>query len=177
MIDPCIYPWHKMPQADWPRHMQEAYKLLNVKEKQGREVNPVIISWAKETNIPYTDDATPWCGLFVAVTLFRAGREILPSWENLRAMAWKEYGTYHNRAMFGDLLIFTRQGGGHVGYYAGEDLMHYHVLGGNQSDSVCIVKILKSRCYFIRRPAYKNPPVSVKQYIVNVNGEVSDNEQ
>jgi len=34
---------------------------------------------------------------------------------------------------------------GHVGFYAGEDATHYHVLGGNQSDSISITRIRKTR--------------------------------
>ena len=48
------------------------------------------------------------------------------------------------------MLVFTRPGGGHVGFYVGEDAAAYHILGGNQGDAVTIVRIVKSR-YIARR--------------------------
>jgi len=48
--------------------------------------------------------------------------------------------------MLGDVLIFTRGIGGHVGIYVREDDKCYHVLGGNQSDSVYITSKGKERC-------------------------------
>jgi len=42
---------------------------------------------------------------------------------------------------------------GHVGFYAGEDERAYHVLGGNQSDSVSITRIPKDRLLEARWPS------------------------
>ena len=55
------------------------------------------------------------------------------------------------------MLVFERDGGGHVGFYVGEDGTHYHVLGGNQDDAVSIAKIAKSRLVASRWP--KGVPV------------------
>jgi uncharacterized protein (TIGR02594 family) len=134
-----------------PRVIVEAVHLIGVQEIVGRQHNPIILDWAKEVNLPqYTNDEIPWCGLFVAVVVKRAGFEVVkdPLW----ARNWNNFGTKQSTAMLGDILIFTRPGGGgHVGFYAGEDDTCYHVLGGNQSNRVNVTRILKSRCIGIRR--------------------------
>jgi len=53
----------------------------------------------------------------------------------------------------GAVLVFERPGGGHVGFYVGEDATAYHVLGGNQGDAVTIARIAKDRCIARRWPA------------------------
>ena len=57
--------------------------------------------------------------------------------------------------MLGHILTFTRNGGGHVGIYVGEDTTCYHVLGGNQSNQVNVMRIEKSRLSQARRTAWK----------------------
>ncbi len=47
----------------------------------------------------------------------------------------------------------------HVGLYAGEDDTHYNVLGGNQSNSVSVARIEKSRLVAIRWPKTGGEPV------------------
>ena len=49
-------------------------------------------------------------------------------------------------------MTFKRPGGGHVGFYVGEDSTAYHVLSGNQFDKVGITRIDKSRLVAIRWP-------------------------
>lgn len=79
--------------------------------------------------------------------------------------------------MLGDILVFKRDGGGHVGFYVAEDKDYYHVLGGNQSDSVNITRIAKYRCVGIRRCDWKTAqPNAVKKYIVEASGKISTNE-
>jgi len=69
----------------------------------------------------------------------------------LSALEWRHWGDNANMAATGDVLVFVRPTGGHVGLYVGEDSESYHVLGGNQSDSVNITRIKKTRLKFIRR--------------------------
>ncbi|RZL82832.1 MAG: hypothetical protein EOP66_04490 [Sphingomonas sp.] len=52
----------------------------------------------------------------------------------------------------GVTLVFGREGGGHVGFYVGEDDHAYHAIGRNQSNSVCITRIAKSRLIAARWP-------------------------
>lgn len=170
---PQAYQW--LNQITPPNTIKEALKLYGVKEKLGPENNPEIMSWVSETNINgYNADSIPWCGLFAALIVKRAGWEIVegPLW----ARNWANFGQASSPAL-GDILVFARDGGGHVGFYVAEDKDYYHVIGGNQSDMVNIIRISKSRLIAARRPKWKvAQPPSVKKYIVSATGTVSTNE-
>lgn len=164
-----------------PRVISEGLKLLGVAEVVGRGSNATIISWRDELNAAgvtitgFNDDDIPWCGLYVAVVALRAGKKPVsgPLW----ARNWLKFGTQVPDASLGDVLVFSRPGGGgHVGFYMGEDATHYHVLGGNQSNRVCISRIEKVRCIGFRRPEMKVPPASMKPYRVSAVGRVTRNE-
>ena len=62
---------------------------------------------------------------------------------------------------FGSVLIFwrgSRSGSsGHVGFYYSEDTSVYHVLGGNQSNSVSVTSIKKDRLLGARLPSVGGP--------------------
>lgn len=157
--------------------------------------NPKILKWAKELSEgyevapylfdegfnpsiekTYNTDSIPWCGLYVAIVNFRAFKPVVRS--PLWALSWSNYGKLitPDAVGLGDILTFTRNGGGHVGYYIGEDATHYHVLGGNQRDQVNIMRIAKSRLYMCRTHNYKNRPFSAIGYELASAGLISSNE-
>jgi uncharacterized protein (TIGR02594 family) len=140
-----------------PKMLLEALKLLGIKETPGDADNPVILEWAKELGgdvaKTYRDDMIPWCGLFVGVVAKRAGWT--PPKTPLWARAWAEFGAKAEVPSLGDICVFTRNGGGHVALYVGEDATHYHILGGNQGDAVTIVRKAKKDCIAVRRPVWK----------------------
>lgn len=170
---PTAYQW--LNDISPPNTIKEALKLYGVKEKIGPDNNPIIMSWATECNISgYNADSIPWCGLFVALVVKRANWEIVegPLW----ARNWSKFGIPSSPAL-GDILVFAREGGGHVGFYVAEDKDYYHVIGGNQSDMVNIIRISKSRLIASRRPKWKiAQPASVKKYIVSATGVISTDE-
>lgn len=161
-----------------PKMIQEALKLYGIQEVSGARDNPYIMAWANECGLKaiYTADSVPWCGLFAAVVAKRAGYDFpsTPLW----ALSWAKFGEEAGQPRLGDILTFTRQGGGHVGFYIGEDKKAYHVLGGNQGDQVCITRIDKMRLYRARRPIYKigMPPTSKPYILTGVGGGLSRNE-
>lgn len=160
-----------------PKVIVQAIKLFGTKEIVGPQHNPVIIGWAKELNLEktYTNDEIPWCGLFVAICAKRAGKSIVenPLW----ARNWNKWQTKVETAMLGDVLIFSRGSGGHVGFYVGEDIKAYHVLGGNQGNEVSVVRINKDRCIGIRRTTWSiAQPKEVKQIFLDAKGNLSTNE-
>lgn len=163
-----------------PRVIQEALALHGTLEAPGAANNPVIVNWAKEVGkdiaAAYGADSIPWCGLFAAVVVKRAGKPVIagPLW----ARNWAKFGQPAPRASLGDVLVFQRAGGGgHVGFYVAEDDSAYHVLGGNQGDRVSIARIAKSRCIAARRPIWdRAQPASVKPYTLAANGRLSENE-
>ena len=179
-----------------PRVIAEGIKLLGTRETPGAANNPVIMAWAAEVGedaigYKYTGDSVAWCGLAAAIIAKRAGKKIPygPLW----ALNWSNFGTLVGdrfrlqtsrplvfqpglKASLGDVLVFKREGGGHVGFYIGEDANHYCVLGGNQSDAMTITWIEKSRCVSVRRPAYTSQPASVKPFPLTRSGAISRNE-
>ena len=160
-----------------PRMLQEARKLFGTREVAGSANNPLLLGWAKEVGLAksYTDDAIPWCGLFMAVVAKRAGKTVVddPLW----ARNWATFGKAADEAQLGDVLVFRRaESAGHVGLYVGEDYGAYHVLGGNQSDGVTITRIARDRCIAVRRPAYRKAPATAKPIQLAANGSLSSNE-
>ena len=161
-----------------PKVITEAVRYLGINEVKGKLNNPTIMSWAKDIGVEkiYTSDEVAWCGLFVAKVVFKAGFK--PVKDPLWALNWKNFGTKQSVAMLGDVLVFKRDGGGHVGFYIAEDKNYFHVLGGNQSNSVSITRIAKNRCVAIRRCNWKvSQPKEVKQYFVKASGIISKNEK
>jgi len=170
------YDWLKLETA--PKILVEAVKHIGVKEIVGKEHNPVILAWAEALGLRkfYTNDEIPWCGLFVAYCAHSAGVQVVdkPLW----ALSWAKYGNQVQEAMLGDILTFKRDGGGHVGIYVGEDTTCYHVLGGNQSNSVNVTRIAKNRLFQIRRTAWKvAQPASVRKIKLEASGIITTNEQ
>ena len=102
----------------------------------------------------------PWCGDFVetciAVSLPDA---VLPTNPYL-ARNWLKFGATVTTC-FGSVLVFwrgSRNGtSGHVGFYYSEDDDHYHVLGGNQTDMICVTKLTKDRLLGARLPLTGGP--------------------
>lgn len=168
------YNWLKSEPG--PKVILEAMKLFGTKETTGEGDNPIILEWAKELGLKqYTHDSIAWCGLFAAIVVKRAGKDVVK--EPLWARAWAGFGTQQTIAMLGDVLVFTRETGGHVGFYVGEDKDCYHVLGGNQGDEVKIARILKNRCIAIRRCPWKiSQPSNVRKIEITASGAISTNE-
>ena len=161
-----------------PKMIVEALRLYGTHEVPGAVNNPVIIAWAKEIGERVADvykaDSIPWCGLFMAVVAMRAGKEILRN--SLWALSWSAFGATTDVPALGDVLVFARNGGGHVGLYVGEDETAFHVLGGNQSDAVSIKWIARARLYAARRPTYRAQPANVRPIPLTASGSLSVNE-
>lgn len=175
---PAQYSW--LAATAVPKILQEALKLYGTKEILGSKHNPVIIGWAKEigdwVGTYYKTDETPWCGLFVGICAKRAGFPF--NQKVLSARSWNQWDNPAKIPMLGDVLIFSRDGGGHVGFYVGEDAECFHVLGGNQNNQVSITRIQKNRLLSARRCAWKNKqPISVRQVNIKPDGAVSINEK
>lgn len=164
-----------------PRVVAEGLKLIGVAEVVGKGSNRTIIGWRDELNTAgwaisgYSDDDIPWCGLFAAIVAHHAGK-LVP--ENpLWARNWLKFGTPVVKPSLGDVLVFQRPGGGgHVGFYIGEDKTAFHVLGGNQGNKVSITRIAKDRCIGVRQPDYNAAPASMRPFNLASAGVLSSNE-
>lgn len=127
----------------WVLAMRTALGLHETKDKAALE------RWLKsDGDLTSHPDNTPWCGEAVA-TAFKLSLpgELLPKghWASINWMKWGKAV----KPQFGCVLIFWRGDPsgwqGHIGFYMGEDIKNYFVLGGNQSDAVTITKIAKNR--------------------------------
>lgn len=136
--------------------LQEARRLMGVREKLGPGSNPAILDWADKLGIDYPSDDIAWCGLFVGHCIGATlTTEPLPN-NPLGARNWNRFGGLCTPCP-GAVMVFWRGTPdgwqGHVALYVGEDTKAYHVLGGNQSDSVCITRIARDRLLGARWPA------------------------
>ena len=151
-----------------------AWTHNGLKEVAGPKHNTKIQEWLAKLGAWWRDDETPWCGTFVAHCLREAGHPVPKHW--YRALAWRDYGSRlrASHVCEGAILVFSRAGGGHVGFYVGEDSHYYYVLGGNQANAVNVMKLAKVRCIDIRWPTGM-PVVKGPVYMTN-KVRVSGNE-
>jgi uncharacterized protein (TIGR02594 family) len=158
-----------------PLHLAVARAQIGVREVPGPKSNPTILAYANKARrslgIAYTDEATPWCGVFAAYCVTAAG--LVPPDIAVRAKSWGTWGEA-SKPCVGAVLVFERKGGGHVGFYVGEDKDAYHVLGGNQGDAVSITRIAKDRCIAVRWPV--GVPKTLPLHLT-ASGALSLNEQ
>ena len=158
-----------------PRWLTYARSFNNLREVPGPRSNATILGWLVKLKAWWKDDATPWCGVFVGYVMQEYGFPIPRDW--MRAKAWADWGVNLRTTHLapGAVLIFGREGGGHVGYYVGEDATHYHVFGGNQSDSVNTMRLGKGRLIAARWPKGE-PVVGGPVRMTPTGAPVSDNE-
>lgn len=167
--------------ADAPLMIKEGLKIgkLNTNEIPGPKSNAEIMKLAEIAGVSkiYKNDDVAWCAVAMSAICILANKELpFQSYDRLRAASFLKFGLPVNEAMLGDVLVFTRTGGGHVGMYVGEDKDCYHVMGGNQSNQFNVTRILKSRLSGIRRAKYNVMPKSVRKYYLSASGIVSKNE-
>ena len=156
-----------------PKWLKIAETYTGMSEIRGPKHNSKIIGWLDKLGAWWRDDETPWCGVFVAHCMQDVGLPY-PTFY-MRAKAWEDYGSLlrRDRLAPGAILVFDRAGGGHVGFYVGEDAGHYFVLGGNQGNAVSVMKLGKSRLLASRWP--KGEPVIGKPVYMK-GGKVSTDE-
>jgi uncharacterized protein (TIGR02594 family) len=171
-VNAIMYP-PKQPETGLP-WLEAAKSKIGQKEIPGpRHNNWIAAGWAKLGAGWFKDDETPWCGFFVAWALQQAG---LTYPKNFPAAAsFRDYGTAC-RPQVGAIAVKTRKGGNHVFFIVGEtpDKRYFKALGGNQSNEVSIVDILKTSVDAIRWPA--GTPLLVTGLPTLPAGKLSDSE-
>lgn len=156
-----------------PLWITVAKRYLGLKEIPGPKHNSVILKWLQKLKAWWADDETPWCGVFVAECLGEAGLPKPKNW--FRALGWKDYGVEVSPRI-GAILVFSRTGGGHVGFYAGEDKNNFYVLGGNQGNSVSLTWVNKSRLVACRWPKEADSAEYSKVAMTSKGNSISTNE-
>jgi uncharacterized protein (TIGR02594 family) len=126
-----------------------ALKEMGTKEKVGGE-NPRIIEYHSATTLKAKEDEVPWCSAFVSWCLEKSGTK---STKNAWARSYLGWGVKLDKPKFGCVLVFSRgKQSGHVGFYVGENLLFYKVLGGNQNNSVSVASYPKFKLLGARWP-------------------------
>jgi uncharacterized protein (TIGR02594 family) len=130
--------------------IDEAKKHIGLKEISGKNDHPLLLGWWVKYGVKYLYKKA-WCGLFTAHSIKSAGHPIPKHW--YRALAWLDWGVDIGSPCYGCVVVFSRTGGGHVGFVVGkDDKGRLMVLGGNQGDSVSIAPFDLSRVAGYRMP-------------------------
>lgn len=129
-------------------------KFVGMAEVKGAVHNPQILAMLQLDNTWPEGDEVPWCSAFVNYIAHLLG---LPRTRSLSARSWLKAGTPIEliEARLGcDVVILERPPeptAGHVGIFIGRQGGFVELLGGNQSDKVCISKYPESRVIGVRR--------------------------
>lgn len=171
-----------------PKLVVAGLGYLGLKEYPGKDVNnPIIMDMAKQLNISgiYKNDEVSWCALFISFLCYIVKKPLpFRSYELLRAKSFASWGieVQFNEMQLGDIVVFERPGGNHVGILIAVtkdgkgNIITLHVLGGNQSNAVTITEIGFNRLIAVRRYYSVAAPASAKQYNISSTGVLSINE-
>ncbi|HRC61590.1 MAG TPA: TIGR02594 family protein [Dehalococcoidia bacterium] len=136
--------------SDEPVWLRIARADIGLREIKGAPTAPKIAAWLQQLGAWWRDDEQPWCGTCLAAWMKGAGLSIPKAW--YRALAWAQWGA-EVAPTPGAVVVFQRPGGGHVGLLVGRtNTGALLVLGGNQSDAVCILAFNPARVVAIRWP-------------------------
>lgn len=132
--------------------IDEARKYIGVKEIPGEKSEPLILKWWKAIKrAGIQNDEVPWCAAFVGGCLEAVG---IVSSRYESAKSYLSWGVPLSAPVYGCIVVFNRDGGGHVGFVVGQDKAgRLLVLGGNQGNAVSIAPFDRSRVAGYRWPA------------------------
>ncbi len=129
-----------------------AWEELGIQEVPGDGDNPRIIEYHKETTLLAKDDEVPWCSAFVNWCCEQSSDD----GTNLaNARSWLTWGEHQIMPRTGDVCVLWRKSPtdwrGHVGFYIGGNFNYVALLGGNQSNKVCVREYPMKRVLGFRR--------------------------
>lgn len=126
--------------------LDEGKKLIGTHEATAEGRKAVDDMWRdfRMSGLVGTSTTTPWCSAFVGACLERAGiptRIKNANFSKDNSRYWLDFGSILDTPKYGCIVVFSRNGGGHVGFVVGKtpegSLL---VLGGNQGDTVSIMR-------------------------------------
>lgn len=141
-----------------PTWMLTAKGEIGVSEISGPEHNKRVLEYlatcskSKGGNLGSwgaNRDETPWCSAFVNFCVLRSGVE---GTRHATARSWLEWGK-SCEARPGAIVVLSRDGGGHVGFFDHANMGKIFILGGNQNDEVSIRGYDSSRLLDYRWPS------------------------
>ena len=134
-----------------PIWLARARADIGLRELPGAPTAPKIRQWLETLRAWWRDDETPWCGVAVAAWMQQVSIGVPKHY--YRAKAWAEWG-YPVAPVVGCVVVFERQGGGHVRLLVGKDAAgRLMVLGGNQGNAVSIAPFERDRAIAYRWPS------------------------
>jgi uncharacterized protein (TIGR02594 family) len=140
------------PSSNYP-WVEIAYREIGVHEVVGRGDNPRVLEYLRSTNLDApsaSTDETYWCSAFVNWCVEQAG---YAGTDSAWARSWLNWGRNTSAPALGTVAVFSRGSGGHVAFYISRTASGIKVLGGNQSNQVCIATYPASRLLGFRNPA------------------------
>lgn len=134
-----------------PQWLAIARPLVGLHEVKGAEHSPEILGmWRAIKRSGIQSDEVPWCSAFVGACLERAG---IRSSRFESAASYLKWGVRLDGPAHGCIVVFSRDGGGHVGFVVGMDTNgNLLVLGGNQGDQVSVKAFPTTRVTGYRWP-------------------------
>lgn len=165
-------------------HVAQARKYLGLQEVKGVKHNSAILQLTAKAFAAHGkkswihDDETPWCGNFIGGVFAEVGLGHKIPKEFYRAKEWETTGTKLDKAAYGCVVTFTRDGGGHVGLVVGKTSNGMlKVLGGNQSNAVNIMDFDPKRVTAYRWVSTGTEPHAYRYDLpVMPAGKISTNE-
>jgi uncharacterized protein (TIGR02594 family) len=159
-----------------PAWVIEARSFLGKREVPGAPTAPFIADWLQRLNAWWRDDETPWCGTAVAAWMLASKIEPAKAW--YRAKDWLNWGSTIASPVVGAVVVFARDGGGHVGLIVGKDRIgRLMVIGGNQGNAVSIAPFEPGRALGYRWPTQHLASLPASQLpILMAGGASSTNE-
>lgn len=153
--------------------LDQAQAFIGLREIKGpQHATDILKFWKDIKRGGIKDDETPWCAAFVGAMLERAG---VQSTRYESARSYETWGVKLAKPVRGCVVVFTRDGGGHVGFVVGQDKAgNLLVLGGNQSDAVNVRAFPRGRVTAYRWPA--GVPIPAANLPVLAAAEISKKE-
>ena len=144
-----------------PAWLRWADSERGVKERRGAEHHPRVLFYHEFTTLRATTDEVPWCASFVCASL-EAGADI-ESTRSARARSFLNFGLQLEIPAFGCVTVIKRGGPnqpgpsvldaqGHVGLLVDIEEEWIYILGGNQSNEVCVSRYPIQRVLGYRWP-------------------------
>lgn len=131
--------------------LDEARRHVGTREIPGARHEPKILQWWKAIKRGgIKSDEVPWCAAFVGGCLEAVG---IVSSRYESARSYLTWGKKLHAPVVGCVVVFSRDGGGHVAFVVGQDKAgNLMCLGGNQGNAVTIAGFSKERVVGYRWP-------------------------
>lgn len=133
-----------------------ALTQIGQKEISGSKHNPKIVEYHQATSLHATSDEVPWCASFINWLAKSVG---IKGTGSAMARSWIHWGNKvePSEMQVGDVVVFARGSDGASGHVAlvaevpNRLNPTIKVLGGNQSNQVCISRYPRARVLGYRR--------------------------